>query len=271
MSLLIAQKETMDLVSFVETLISTTGLEEQYVKEDTDESRARIENIREFLGSVHEFAEMADDPTVESYLENIALVTDLDRTDDDNGFVTLMTLHSAKGLEFEVVFLPGWEEGLFPHQRALDEGAESLEEERRLAYVAITRAKHRLFISMAFNRKMYAEWKNNLPSRFIDELPSEHIELINKCSYFSANRSTFNPNYNRRNYNNDDYEESYSDGSTRYSYTRPKYQNNNLGKKVRHETFGDGTIVAQDGNAVQVCFENGGIKKIMASYLKIVG
>ena len=250
-----------------EAILQDSGYWQSLKDDSSAEAPGRMDNLRELVNVMSDHEQY---PNLAAFMEHVSLVMDNDE-DSTGNKVRIITLHSAKGLEFEVVFLPGWEEGLFPHQRALDEGAESLEEERRLAYVAITRAKHRLFISMAFNRKMYAEWKNNLPSRFIDELPSEHIELINKCSYFSANRSTFNPNYNRRNYNNDDYEESYSDGSTRYSYTRPKYQNNNLGKKVRHETFGYGTIVAQDGNAVQVCFENGGIKKIMASYLKIVG
>ena len=164
----------MDLVSFVETLISMTGLEEQYVKEDTDESRARIENIREFVGSVHEFAEMADDPTVESYLENIALVTDLDRADDNSGFVTLMTLHSAKGLEFDNVFIPGMEEGIFPSSRSTEEEGR-LEEERRLMYVGITRARKRLYLTRAYERMLYNQYSHNPPSRFLNEIPARLI------------------------------------------------------------------------------------------------
>lgn len=259
-----AQDETPNDVA--EAVIEDSGYW-QSLKEDTSaEAPGRMDNLRELINVMSDHEQY---PNLSSFMEHVSLVMDND--DEASGDkVRVITLHSAKGLEFEIVFLPGWEEGLFPHQRALDEGAEALEEERRLAYVAITRAKHRLFISMAFNRKMFAEWKNNMPSRFIDELPAEHIDLINKCSYFSANRSNFMPNYNKKYTHYDDYEESYSDGGSRYSYTRPK--NNNLGKKVHHETFGYGTIVAQDGNAVKVCFENGGgIKKIMSSYLKIVG
>jgi len=241
----------------------------QSLKDDSSaEAPGRMDNLRELINVMSDHEQY---PDLASFMEHVSLVMDNEENSNENK-VRIITLHSAKGLEFEVVFLPGWEEGLFPHQRALDEGENALEEERRLAYVAITRAKHRLFISMAFNRKMFAEWKNNLPSRFIDELPAEHIELINKCSYFGANRTSFIPNYGKTNHYNDDYEESFSDGSDRYSYTRPKYKSNNLGKKVLHQTFGYGTIVAQDGNTVQVCFENGGgIKKIMSSFLKFVG
>jgi DNA helicase-2/ATP-dependent DNA helicase PcrA len=176
MSLLIAQKEMMDLEAFVETLIHTTGLEEQYVKEDTDEARGRIENIHEFLGSVHEFAEMADEPTLENYLENVSLVTDLDRADERSGYVTLMTLHSAKGLEFDYVFIPGMEEGIFPSFRSIEED-NRLEEERRLMYVGITRARKRLFLSRARERMLYNQYSHNAPSRFLDEIPARLIRL----------------------------------------------------------------------------------------------
>ena len=174
LTLLIAMKETMELEDFLDEMIRMTGLEEQYQKEDTDESRSRIENIQELRGSVHEFARLTENPTVEGYLENVALVTDLDRAEEENGYVTLMTLHSAKGLEFDYIFIPGLEEGIFPSSRSLEE-ENRLEEERRLMYVGITRAKKRLYLSRASERMLYNQYGHNPPSRFLKEIPSRLI------------------------------------------------------------------------------------------------
>ena len=254
--------------------IATSVLQEsgyyEMLKNDTSaDAPSRLDNLKELLNVM---SDTQNYPNLSAFMEHVSLVMDNDNDANENK-VRIITLHSAKGLEFDVVFLPGWEENLFPHQRSLDEGEASLEEERRLAYVAITRAKHKLYISMAHNRRVYGQWQNNLPSRFINELPRANIELINKCSYFSSNQSSYNHNYNqnfKKVYNNDSFEEVTFDGDRRYSYTREK-PNNNLGKRVYHQTFGYGKIVAQDGNTVQVCFDSGGIKKLMSSYLKIVG
>jgi DNA helicase-2/ATP-dependent DNA helicase PcrA len=175
MTMLSALKETMGLEEFVDTMIRMTGLEEQYRKEDTEESLNRIENIQEFRGSVHEFAILGEQPTLEAYLENVALVTDLDRAEDRSGYVTMMTLHSAKGLEFDNVFIPGMEEGIFPSARSLEED-NRLEEERRLMYVGITRARKRLYLSRASERMMYNQYSHNPPSRFIEEIPARLIQ-----------------------------------------------------------------------------------------------
>ena len=248
-----------DLASSV---LEDSGYYDMLKNDTSTEAPGRIENLKEL---VNVMSDSENYPDLEAFMEHVSLVMDNDGDEDDNK-VKLITLHSAKGLEFDVVFLPGWEENLFPHQRALDEGEQALEEERRLAYVAITRAKHRLFISMAHNRRVYGQWQNNLPSRFIDELPKEHIELINKCSYFGDNRSSFKHNYTKPYY-----EETTYDDDPRYSYVRETPSNNYLGKRVYHQTFGYGKIVAQNGNTVHVCFDNGGIKKLMSSYLQIVG
>ena len=133
MTMLTAMKECMGLEEFVDFLIEKTGLVEQYRKEDTEEAMNRIENIQEFRGSISEFAQMGEEPTLEAYLENVSLVTDLDRADSRSDYVVLMTLHSAKGLEFDNVFIPGMEEGIFPSSRSVDE-ENRLEEERRLMY-----------------------------------------------------------------------------------------------------------------------------------------
>ena len=123
---------------------------------------------------------------MQAFMEHISLVMDTDNADDGQA-VNLMTLHSAKGLEFDTVFLPGWEEGLFPHQRALDEGGRSgLEEERRLAYVGITRARKRAKIWFASNRRIHGLWQSTSPSRFLDELPEEHVDIIESSSTYGG-------------------------------------------------------------------------------------
>ena len=247
------------------SVLEDSGYYDMLKNDSSAEAPGRIENLKELINVM---SDTENYPDLSAFMEHVSLVMDNDNDNNENK-VRLITLHSAKGLEFDVVFLPGWEENLFPHQRALDEGENALEEERRLAYVAITRAKHRLCISMAHNRRVYGQWQNNLPSRFINELPRANIELINKCSYFSSNKSYYRPDYNKSN-NYNSYEETTSDDDKRYSYVKEKIHNN-LGKRVYHQTFGYGKIVAQDGNTVQVCFDTGGIKKLMSSYLKIVG
>jgi len=175
MTMLCALKESMALESFVEEVIRATCLEEQYQKEDTEEAKSRIENIQEFRGSVHEFAQLGEDSTLEAYLENVALVTDLDRAAENDGYITLMTIHSAKGLEFDNVFIPGMEEGIFPSSRSIEE-ENRLEEERRLMYVGITRARKRLFLSRASERMLYNQYSHNPPSRFLEEIPARLVK-----------------------------------------------------------------------------------------------
>ena len=175
MNELIAQKENMQLTEFVKHVMEKTGLLEQYQKEDTDESRARVENMMEFLSAVTEFERAQEGATLEAFLENVALITDMDRAEESKDFVTLMTLHSAKGLEFPNVFLAGLEEGLFPSARSIMDEAR-LEEERRLCYVGITRAMQRLYISHASQRLLYSQLTHNAPSRFLDEIPKRLVE-----------------------------------------------------------------------------------------------
>src|SRR5258707_5042988 len=124
--------------------------------------------------------------TLEAYLEHVSLVMDLDREAGDDA-VQIMTLHSAKGLEFPLVFLPGWEEGVFPSQRRMDEtGEKGLEEERRLAYVGLTRAREEARISFVANRQVYGRWSSQLPSRFVDELPLESVEAASETGYYGG-------------------------------------------------------------------------------------
>ncbi len=173
-----AASETMSHAELAEIVLDESGYAAMWRADKSPQAQTRLENLKELVQS------MADYDTLEAYLEHVALLTDADRAGDDDA-VSLMTLHSAKGLEFPFVILPGWEEGVFPSQRSLDEGGNAaLEEERRLAYVGVTRARERAMILFAANRQIYGRWQSVLPSRFIDELPPDHVEAEAGTGYF---------------------------------------------------------------------------------------
>ncbi|MEN5276415.1 UvrD-helicase domain-containing protein [Brucella sp. TWI432] len=154
-----------------ETILDESGYTAMWQNDKSAEAPGRLENLKELIRS------MEDYESLRGFLEHVALVMDAEKNEDMDA-VNIMTLHSAKGLEFETVFLPGWEEGLFPHQRALDEGGRSgLEEERRLAYVGVTRAKKNLHIWFVSNRRIHGMWQSTIPSRFLEELPEAHVEV----------------------------------------------------------------------------------------------
>ncbi len=169
-----ALRDSMGLTDFVERLIQETKLEMQYLKEDTEEARTRVENIREFVGAVSEYEHKTENATLESFLENVALVSDIDRMTEGAQAMTLMTLHSAKGLEFDIVFLVGMEQGLFPSNMAINENR--IEEERRLCYVGITRARRQLYLSYATQRMLYNQMQRNAVSQFIEEIPKRLLD-----------------------------------------------------------------------------------------------
>ena len=274
-------------------ILEDSGYYDMLKEDKSVEAPGRIENLKELINS------MSDDKfeNLSEFMEHISLVMDKDDMTDPNK-VMLITLHSAKGLEFDTVFLPGWEEGLFPHQRCLDEGgSQALEEERRLAYVAITRARKKLYITMAHSRRVYGQWQNNLPSRFINELPPQNIEIINKCAdYFGNTYSSSGYDYHskygsqnsyRENKNtytatthyddddrysyvrNDDYEPSWS-GSIYKAKQKAKNQTASfpIGSKVKHDMFGLGTVLNIDGNKLEIFFDRVGKKKLMKEYVK---
>jgi len=163
--------ETTPHVELAETILEESGYTDMWKNDPSAEAPGRPENLKELIRSMEEYE------SLRSFLEHVALVMDAEQNAELDA-VNIMTLHSAKGLEFETVFLPGWEEGLFPHQRALDEGGRSgLEEERRLAYVGLTRAKKNLHIWFVSNRRIHGLWQSTIPSRFLDELPETHVEV----------------------------------------------------------------------------------------------
>ena len=172
-SLLLA-KETLPLSEFVQKVIDDSGLIAQYQKEENEENQARIENIREFMGAVTEFEQKSEDKSLFAFLENVALVTELDNQDSAPSFVTMMTLHSAKGLEYDAVFMSGMEEGIFPSARAMQED-NRVEEERRHCYVGVTRARKLLHLSYARRRMLFNQMQFNAPSCFLQEIPKRLI------------------------------------------------------------------------------------------------
>jgi len=160
-------------VELMQIILDESGYSEMLKNKKDIESEGRLENIKELLRGMREFENL------ESFLEHVALATSIDQNWEGKK-INLMTMHAAKGLEFDIVFLPGWEEGLFPHKKSLEEkGDLAVEEERRLAYVAITRAKKRVYISFSMNRFYQGDWIESLASRFIDELPKENIKKNN--------------------------------------------------------------------------------------------
>ena len=230
-------------------VLEESGYLEMLKKEDSVESAGRIENLKELVNS------MSDEnnyQTLEDFLEHVSLITQTDGPTVLNT-VFLMTLHAAKGLEFEAVFLPGWEEGLFPHERTLEEGGSSaLEEERRLAYVALTRAKQKLFILTAYARKIFGQWQNNQPSRFLNEIPSQCLRISNNA-----------------------YGNSSSYYTQKASYTQPhrttSSQKSVKGMRVYHQTFGYGTLMrVEAADKCEVYFDKVGRKMIYGSYLRKV-
>ena len=179
--------ETMPHHELAETILEESGYTDMWKKDRSADAAGRLENLKELVRSMEEFENL------QGFLEHVSLV--MENSSSENGErVSIMTLHAAKGLEFETVFLPGWEEGLFPHQRSLDEqGRAGLEEERRLAYVGITRAKRRAKLYFATNRRMHGLWNATIPSRFIDELPPAHVEVLEGqgTSYAGAQRQGY--------------------------------------------------------------------------------
>ena len=269
--------DTMTHTELAELVLDESGYTAMWQADKSPEAPGKLENLKELVRSMEEFE------TLPAYLEHIALVMEAANQDNEDK-VSIMTLHAAKGLEFETVFLPGWEEGLFPHQRSLDEsGTKGLEEERRLAYVGITRAKLRATISFAGNRRMHGQWNSALPSRFIDELPEAHIEVAegNHDAGGFSNQSRFANDFSTSSYN--------SPGWQRAQANRQRYKSSDAptinaraepvvstmsdsayarGERIFHMKFGYGRIQSIEGNKLTVAFEKAGVKKVLDSYVE---
>ena len=240
-------KDTLPPHELTKRVLDESGYMQMWQATKTPDAPAKLDNLKELIRSMEEFSTLAE------YLEHIALVMEAAENDTDDK-VSLMTLHAAKGLEFETVFLPGWEEGVFPNQRSLDEGGDkALEEERRLAYVGLTRAKKRAIISFAGNRKTHGQWVSNAPSRFIEELPSEHIH-IETTDHGQAAKTSLN----------------IKTRPARAQQATSTTDNSKFTHKTRvfHQKFGYGRIKAIDGNKCTVAFDKAGVKKVLDNFLQ---
>ena len=277
---------TTSPAELVRTMLDESGYTAALQAEKSAESAGRLENLSELARAMEEYETLGD------FLEHVSLVMDNDAASDEEK-VTIMTIHGSKGLEFDQLFLVGWEEGVFPSQRALDEGGlASLEEERRLAYVAITRAKKRCTILHAANRRIYGQWTSSIPSRFIAELPPAHIEqettLSGGASMWRAQWSeradpfadvardrpdrvgSRGPGWQRAAAQNFDPAPRRIAESTRSaaSFAAKPRGDIGLGARVFHEKFGYGVVVAQEGNKLEIDFETAGRKRVIDSFVK---
>jgi DNA helicase-2/ATP-dependent DNA helicase PcrA len=276
-----------DAATAVQQMLDETGMVRSFEQESSDEAQARAENLREFYGAAQQFdldraalsppgpeALEVDVPPVQAFLEQVSLVGDADQ-EVGEGRAALMTLHAAKGLEFDVVFMTGMEENVFPHARSLapEAGVEEMDEERRLCYVGFTRARRRLVISLAQSRALFGELRFNPPSRFIGEVPRELFELDRSDELASTGRPRALPPTRRSPRGEGEgpvVDRSY-DQSVHYEETdRPL-----LGLRVRHPQFGDGAVVAVDGSGpnakLTVTFPSVGLKRVIARFLTPLG
>ncbi len=287
------QLDSMRHTELAELILDESGYTAMWQADKSPQAQARLENLKELVRFMHQF------DTLAGFLEHVSLVMDTEAGDDGDR-VSVMTLHAAKGLEFDTVFLPGWEEGLFPHQRALDEqGLAGLEEERRLAYVGITRARRRAQISFAQNRRTRGLYQSASPSRFIDELPTPHVEVAEAKSPFGGAYANFGranpygasrfdeaPSAFKSTYDTPGWQRAKQSWKPQNQPQKPPLRRAPLtiegeliasstqeasygvGERVRHPKFGSGTVVEVDGNKLTIEFDAGDRKRVVSSFVE---
>ncbi|MEG1886603.1 MAG: 3'-5' exonuclease, partial [Oscillospiraceae bacterium] len=241
------------------------------------EGADRIANVKELSSSIAMYEQENEEPSLSGFLEEIALISDIDQYDENSDAVILMTIHSAKGLEFDNVYLVGMEEGIFPGNQSIYGGVEEIEEERRLAYVAITRAKKHLFITNSYTRMLYGQTNRNHPSRFLAEIPTELCDIKVKPMpvVASGNVAFRSGGFGGAGRSNN----SYSSSPDRYStssYIKPEEhtaQIHTVGERIRHKAFGEGMVLKSTpmGNdlLLEIAFDDVGTKKIMSNFAKL--
>ncbi|WP_050931584.1 ATP-dependent helicase [Aestuariivita boseongensis] len=273
-----AGEKDMTHVELAEIILDESGYTTMWQNDKTPEAPGRLENLKELVKALEAFENL------QGFLEHIALVMDNDKADADQK-VSIMTLHAAKGLEFPAVFLPGWEDGLFPSQRSMDEsGLKGLEEERRLAYVGITRAEELCTISFAGNRRVFGQWQSQMPSRFIDELPEDHVEVLTPPGLYGGGygaampQNTIETKAAEANVYNSPGWKRLQARSGQHGLSQPRESRNTvidatavsaftMGERVFHQKFGYGAIIGIEGDKLEIDFEKAGIKKVVASYV----
>jgi len=267
-------------VELAEVILDESGYTAHWQNDKTPEAPGRLENLKELVKALEQFENL------QGFLEHVSLIMDNEQ-DDAGAKVSIMTLHAAKGLEFPMVFLPGWEDGLFPSQRSMDEtGVKGLEEERRLAYVGITRAEEVCTISFAANRRVFGQWQSSLPSRFIDELPEDHVDVLTPPGLYGGGYGAAAPmresNLHKAAadanvYNSPGWKRLQARSNTR-PISQPKESRNTvidlaavssftMGERVFHQKFGYGAVVGIEGDKLEIDFEKAGIKKVVSRFI----
>jgi len=261
----------MSHIEVVETMLDESGYTDMLRLDRSPEAEGRLENLKELTNALQEF------DSLPAFLEHVALLTDTaEKAGSD--MVSVMTLHAAKGLEFDTIFLPGWEEGLFPNQRALDDkGLAGLEEERRLAYVGLTRARKRAYVSFAANRRIFNQWQAAIPSRFLNELPKDRLAESSDAGLY-ATYSAGHHGGLRDQASGFDYESLGVTGRGRTRWRDETVDDRRavegdkpdlgVGQRVFHQKFGYGRIIAVDGNKLDIDFEKAGPKKVLDSFIE---
>lgn len=243
------------------TLLDETGYTEMWKQDKSPEAPGRLENLKEFLRALGEFESLA------GFLDHVALVMENDENAEGDR-LSLMTLHAAKGLEFDMVFLPGWEEGLFPHQRALDEGGEKgLEEERRLAYVGLTRARKLAIVSSAANRRIYGNWSSSIPSRFLDELPPEQVQREGSAA-MARNRIAEMPSIFTGVGGLQARRRVIEAGAWEVQQRPARTEAIAVGQRIFHQKFGYGRVTAVEDDKLDIEFDKAGPKRVLDRFVE---